>query len=980
MKKQMIRRFMKKALLAIFMALGLASLASAQGPVKASLSVQASSTCATASSFLLLPLTNAGGATFTITANASANTISFFGSVDGSFWAALNATPSNGTTAVTTTTTTGIWQANVSSYNFVCAEISSLVSGTTTVIIQASSISARSGGGGGSSAFPQTVTGGVSGGIPCFTSTTTEASSVLLTANLPVIGGGAGACPTVGTRTGNTTQFPTWTGATTSTRCVDTDANGNLQITATDCPTTGLAPVTNTSSVTVPNPTINTDTILMDLPLSANYLNTVGTPFYIHGSGVLSTTAASVPQVTITAKICSVSGCASGTVTPLAAIQSTALNTTALTNAGWNYDLIATVVANGASCNLIVKGAPGLTIDTGASTTAADSVFAENNTGVSSPNQTCTNALFLDFFVQQTVAGASNSYKQLSGLIAPFASAAPNQVTGVAGSRQFNQGASFAGTVATLQCNSSMAGADWGAKANTCLAALPATGGVADMSELKGTQTLGTAVAIPANDTLYCGAGTNLSQTAAVTLPNVKSAFIGSPDQSCVITKAANLDQIAVSISQTSVQNLTLVGVGGSFTGNGITVTSFPSFIINNNISGEATSAINDSGGSTLLLNNLTGGTAAGPTMSVGSFAIVTANTVTANAGDGIDLNGNDINAIGNIVKLTLTSAVSNFCGISAKADQIGDRVIGNQIQISDTHNADINYGVCDAPTGTHNLNMLFEGNDTTGLLSGGATADGDFLNNAANLNTNWSVKFVHEGCVHLTFCTKRTDTQNNITIYEDIQPGDVTLDAGTGSTNDTWILHQRTAIASLPTPTGLGSTAYVTDCTPGPSITGSGTGCYAVYSGGVAGWHSVGTSWSTYVTVNQINATTTPANLMSTPVVTGTFKYSAVCPLFYSSAATGGLNITATIPSGTIIYSLHAPLSASTFNDVSTQTSGTTIGAVVTTASTIFPAVLYISVLSPGTGTLQIQFSSSAAVANGAVVYAGSNCSWTTQ
>lgn len=48
---------------------------------------------------------------------------------------------------------------------------------------------------GGSSVFPLTVSGTVtSGGIPCFTSTTNEASSVVIAVNDPIVGGGAGAC------------------------------------------------------------------------------------------------------------------------------------------------------------------------------------------------------------------------------------------------------------------------------------------------------------------------------------------------------------------------------------------------------------------------------------------------------------------------------------------------------------------------------------------------------------------------------------------------------------------------------------------------------------------------------------------------------------------------------------------------------------------------------------------------------------------
>jgi hypothetical protein len=69
---------------------------------------------------------------------------------------------------------------------------------------------------------------GISGGIPYFTATADViASSAALTANLPVIGGGAGAAPTVGTRSGNTTQYVTTTGAQTSGDCVKIDANGN---------------------------------------------------------------------------------------------------------------------------------------------------------------------------------------------------------------------------------------------------------------------------------------------------------------------------------------------------------------------------------------------------------------------------------------------------------------------------------------------------------------------------------------------------------------------------------------------------------------------------------------------------------------------------------------------------------------------------------------------------------------------------------
>lgn len=83
---------------------------------------------------------------------------------------------------------------------------------------------------------------GTSGGIPYFNSTTTMASSSVLTANLPVIGGGAGSAPTVGSRTGNTTTFATFTGTATSGDCVNIDASGNLKASGSACGGGGGSP------------------------------------------------------------------------------------------------------------------------------------------------------------------------------------------------------------------------------------------------------------------------------------------------------------------------------------------------------------------------------------------------------------------------------------------------------------------------------------------------------------------------------------------------------------------------------------------------------------------------------------------------------------------------------------------------------------------------------------------------------------------
>lgn len=82
---------------------------------------------------------------------------------------------------------------------------------------------------------------GTSGGIPYYSSSTTAASSAVLGANLPVIGGGAGAPPSTGTRSGNTTAFVTTTGAQTSGDCVKIDANGNHVANGSACGGGGAA-------------------------------------------------------------------------------------------------------------------------------------------------------------------------------------------------------------------------------------------------------------------------------------------------------------------------------------------------------------------------------------------------------------------------------------------------------------------------------------------------------------------------------------------------------------------------------------------------------------------------------------------------------------------------------------------------------------------------------------------------------------------
>jgi hypothetical protein len=169
--------------------------------------------------------------------------------------------------------------------------------------------------------------------------------------------------------------------------------------------------VASTTAVTSSNPTINTDQNLIQLSLPATYLNSLTQTFTIIGSGIYSSTAASTPALTFKIKLCTVSGCGSGTVVALANIVTTALNTTAITNATYNIVMTCVTNATGATGNLMCHGSPGLTLDTGALVSSPDTLFADTNTAVLS-NIDLTAALFVQFTIAQSVVGGSNSYTQ----------------------------------------------------------------------------------------------------------------------------------------------------------------------------------------------------------------------------------------------------------------------------------------------------------------------------------------------------------------------------------------------------------------------------------------------------------------------------------------------------------------------------------------------------------------------------------------
>jgi hypothetical protein len=78
------------------------------------------------------------------------------------------------------------------------------------------------------------LTSGPSGGLIFFSSTTTLGITGALTQNAPLLGGGPGAGPVTGTRSGTTLEFGTILGPHTVDKQLTFDANGNIVASATD--------------------------------------------------------------------------------------------------------------------------------------------------------------------------------------------------------------------------------------------------------------------------------------------------------------------------------------------------------------------------------------------------------------------------------------------------------------------------------------------------------------------------------------------------------------------------------------------------------------------------------------------------------------------------------------------------------------------------------------------------------------------------
>ena len=168
---------------------------------------------------------------------------------------------------------------------------------------------------------------GTSGGIPYFNTTTTMASSGVLTANLPVIGGGA-AGPSVGTRSGNTTAFATVGTPFANSQCVTTDNLGNLTTTGSPCGATGGGGTVQSVGLSMPGVfTVTGSPVTVTGSLTATAAGTQGGIVYFPTAATMASSGAFTANAPI------IGGATAGSA-PVSGTRSSTNSTTFVTTTG----------------------------------------------------------------------------------------------------------------------------------------------------------------------------------------------------------------------------------------------------------------------------------------------------------------------------------------------------------------------------------------------------------------------------------------------------------------------------------------------------------------------------------------------------------------------------------------------------------------------------------------------------------------------
>lgn len=225
------------------------------------------------------------------------------------------------------------------------------------------------------------------------------------------------------------------------------NAGTELSLLTSDA-TIGIPGANNITPVTV-NANTASDQTLQEISLSAGYLNVLNQPFLIDATGLNTIGAGQTPTLTYKLKLCTVSGCGSGTVRTLYSITTGA--TVAATGDPWR--MTGTIITNaiGATGTMIPSGS--LKADIGASASQTQNDYQDVNTGTISGTIDLTAALFLDFTVSTSAGSALNFLTQKTGVITPQSNVAN---AGVIASAPFFNGTPGTGTAVTPTSNKAL--------------------------------------------------------------------------------------------------------------------------------------------------------------------------------------------------------------------------------------------------------------------------------------------------------------------------------------------------------------------------------------------------------------------------------------------------------------------------------------------------------------------------------------------
>jgi len=239
----------------------------------------------------------------------------------------------------------------------------------------------------------------------------------------------AGSMDTARITTGNlnAAQMPALTGdvttsagsvaATLAASGVSAGTYNQVTVDAKGRVTAGANPgVSNTSSVTV-NAAASTDQNLMSITLPAGSLNAAGKIWTAYAGGVYTTTTSGAGTMTFKAKLCTVSGCGSGTVVTLMTFGPTASQSASASNMPWNIELPILTATTGATGTVLAEGS--LNVVLGTTSTSAGAVHVAQTTAASATIDLAAQ-LFLQFTVADSGSSANDSFKQMVAYAIPL--------------------------------------------------------------------------------------------------------------------------------------------------------------------------------------------------------------------------------------------------------------------------------------------------------------------------------------------------------------------------------------------------------------------------------------------------------------------------------------------------------------------------------------------------------------------------------